>query len=171
MSFGERLPFIGARLVPAVHRHRDAVAEVRQAACVGARQAGRADRRRRRRARPRNTVRKPGRTAATAAALMIGIALVTFVAVLGGRASRTPPRAASATTCSQRDYVDLGPGQLVADHGGGQEPRSKSVAGVTAVQGIREDNAQIGKDEARASTASTRQASPRSSTTRGARAL
>ena len=30
----------------------------------------------------RNTLRNPGRTAATAAALMIGLALVTFVAVL-----------------------------------------------------------------------------------------
>jgi putative ABC transport system permease protein len=45
-----------------------------------------------------NAVRNPGRTAATAAALMIGLTLVTFVAVLG-RGFNTPPAPPSTGSC------------------------------------------------------------------------
>ena len=45
----------------------------------------------------RNAIRNPGRTAATAAALMIGIALVTFVAVLANGMKAVEPRTRSRT--------------------------------------------------------------------------
>jgi putative ABC transport system permease protein len=91
----------------------------------------------------RNTERKPGRTAGTAAALMIGIALVTFVAVL----------AASVKSAIVGDLQDnLKPAQYVVAAQDGFSPITQeakdavgSVAGVKAVQGIREDTARVGK--------------------------
>ena len=91
----------------------------------------------------RNTERKPGRTAGTAAALMIGIALVTFVAVL----------AASVKVAIVGDLQDnLKPADYVVSAQDNFSPITqeakdavKSVAGVTAVQGIREDTIRVGK--------------------------
>src|SRR3954452_25205200 len=94
----------------------------------------------------RNTERKPGRTAGTAAALMIGIALVTFVAVL----------AASVKQAILGDLQDnLKPASYVVSAQDNFSPITaqakaavKSVAGVKAVQGIRADTAQVGKKKA-----------------------
>jgi putative ABC transport system permease protein len=91
----------------------------------------------------RNTERKPGRTAGTAAALMIGIALVTFVAVL----------AASVKVAIVGSLEDnLKPAQYVVSAQDNWSPITEeakaavgSVAGVSAVQGIREDTARVGK--------------------------
>jgi putative ABC transport system permease protein len=93
----------------------------------------------------RNTERKPGRTAGTAAALMIGIALVTFVAVL----------AASVKGAILGDLEsNLKPTQYVVSAQDNFSPITaqakaavKSVAGVKAVQGIRADTAQVGKKQ------------------------
>src|SRR5207245_3557203 len=52
----------------------------------------------------RNAERKPGRTAGTAAALMIGIALVTFVAVLAGSVKHTAEDALRVQV-APADYV------------------------------------------------------------------
>jgi putative ABC transport system permease protein len=90
----------------------------------------------------RNTERKPGRTAGTAAALMIGIALVTFVAVL----------AASVKVAIVGSLEDnLKPAQYVVSAQDNWSPITqeakdavRSVAGVRAVQGIREDTARVG---------------------------
>ena len=65
-----------------LRRRRALLVAARQAARVGARLAGAARRRRRGKLARENSMRNPHRTAATAAALMIGLALITFVAVL-----------------------------------------------------------------------------------------
>jgi putative ABC transport system permease protein len=90
-----------------------------------------------------NSVRKPGRTAATAAAMMIGIALVTFVAVLAASVKFTAEKSIRAQVASA-DYVisaqdNFSP--VTAD----AKRVVASVPGVKAVQGIREDNAKVGK--------------------------
>jgi putative ABC transport system permease protein len=95
----------------------------------------------------RNSERKPGRTAATAAALMIGISLVTFVAVLAAAVKHSAEDGIKSQV-SRADYVisasdDWSP---VTSQTKGA---ARSVAGVTAVQGIREDNVKIGKTKAR----------------------
>jgi putative ABC transport system permease protein len=85
-----------------------------------------------------NATRNPGRTAATAAALMIGIALVTFVAILGQglRSSFSDSWDKQLAT----DYV------VTADDGstpipGETQDALASTPGVAAVTGIREDQA------------------------------
>jgi putative ABC transport system permease protein len=95
----------------------------------------------------RNAERKPGRTAATAAALMIGIALVTFVAVLAAAVKHSAEGDIKAQV-SRADYVisasdDWSPVSKET------KDAAKSVAGVTAIQGIREDNAKAGKAKIR----------------------
>jgi putative ABC transport system permease protein len=83
-----------------------------------------------------NAMRNPGRTAATAAALMIGIALVTFVAILGQglRASFSASWDEQVST----DYV------VTAEDGrtpipGGTARALASTPGVAAVTTVRED--------------------------------
>jgi putative ABC transport system permease protein len=91
----------------------------------------------------RNTERKPGRTAGTAAALMIGIALVTFVAML----------AASVKVALVGSLDDnLKPAEYVVSAQDNWSPITqeakdavRSVPGVTAVDGIREDTGRVGK--------------------------
>ena len=95
----------------------------------------------------RNSVRKPGRTAATAAALMIGIALVTFVAVLAA-ALRNTAEGGIRDNLAAADYAisaqdDWSPISQEAT------TRVQSVSGVVAVEGVREDNARVGKKEIR----------------------
>lgn len=95
----------------------------------------------------RNAERKPGRTAATAAALMIGIALVTFVAVLAA-AVKNSAEGDIKDQISRSDYVisasdDWSPVSKET------KDAAKSVVGVTAIQGIREDNAKAGKAKIR----------------------
>src|SRR4051794_38279559 len=94
-----------------------------------------------------NSVRKPGRTAGTAAALMIGIALVTFVAVLAAALKNTAEggirqnlASADYAVSSQDDWSPISKNA---------KAQLASVNGVTTIQGIREDNAQIGKSKIR----------------------
>src|SRR4051794_17334924 len=95
----------------------------------------------------RNTERKPGRTAATAAALMIGIALVTFVAVLAAAVKHSSEDGIKSQV-SRADYVisasdDWSPVTKEAKNA------AASVSGVAAVQGIREDSVKVGKKKVR----------------------
>jgi putative ABC transport system permease protein len=84
----------------------------------------------------RNAMRNPGRTAATAAALMIGIALVSFVATLANGL-----RSSSDKTLAHQiraDYaVSSTDGWSPVD--GSIAARLKGTPGVRAVTGIRED--------------------------------
>ena len=94
-----------------------------------------------------NSVRKPGRTAATAAALMIGIALVTFVAVLAA-AIKHSSEGGIRDNLASADYAisaqdNWSPISKQAKDG------IKSVPGVLAVEGVREDNARVGKEKVR----------------------
>ncbi len=81
-----------------------------------------------------NTQRDPRRTASTAAALMIGLALVTFVAVLGAGLRSSFESAvnqlfhADYALTSQDNFTPLGIPAAVA---------LKTVPGVTAVSGVR----------------------------------
>ena len=147
MTFGERLPFIGlgsfllfigiALLSPKFVTPLAAVLG-RPAEKIGGASGVLAR---------RNTVRKPGRTAATAAALMIGIALVTFVAVLAASVKDTAERSLRAQV-SKSDYAITASDNwspITAE----ATKAAKSAAGVVAVQGIREDNARIGKSKVR----------------------
>src|SRR3954451_21052331 len=95
----------------------------------------------------RNTERKPGRTAATAAALMIGIALVTFVAVLAASVKDTAERSLRAQV-SQSDYV-ISASDNFSPITAQTKNAAKSVSGVSTVQGIREAGAKIGKKKVR----------------------
>src|SRR6185436_15211505 len=87
-----------------------------------------------------NAMRNPARTAATAAALMIGLALVTFVAVLGAglggtaRADVTDEVAAAhiVTSTNGWDPVPLGAGRDIA----------AAMPGAT-VSSVREDQAKV----------------------------
>jgi hypothetical protein len=65
----------------------------------------------------RNAMRQPGRTMGTAAALMIGVALVTLVTVVGAGLKDTTRRARAA---DRREPCDHGRGRLVADRAGGR---------------------------------------------------
>jgi putative ABC transport system permease protein len=147
MTFGERMPFIGlgsfllfigiALLSPKFVAPLAAVLG-RPAEKIGGASGVLAR---------RNTIRKPGRTAATAAALMIGIALVTFVAVLAAAVKHSSEDGIKAQV-ARADYV------ISANDNWSPVTReaksaAASVAGVTAVQGIREDNAKAGKTKVR----------------------
>jgi putative ABC transport system permease protein len=92
-----------------------------------------------------NSVRNPGRTAATASALMIGLALVTFVAVLGQGLRNSIGDAVEQAV--RADYVvtaDDSFSSLTPD-------AAKALAaqpGVAAVSGVRQDSARVfGTDE------------------------
>lgn len=87
-----------------------------------------------------NSVRNPGRTAVTASALMIGLALVTFVAVLGQGLRDSVGNAVDETV--RAEYV------VTADDG--FSPITPEAAttlasqpGVVAASGVREDTARI----------------------------
>jgi putative ABC transport system permease protein len=92
-----------------------------------------------------NAVRNPGRTAATAAALMIGLALVTFVAVLGQGVTTSFAR--DTGRAIEADYL------LTAEDGYSPLPTQAgdtlaSVPGVESVSSVRNDNARVlGRDE------------------------
>jgi putative ABC transport system permease protein len=90
-----------------------------------------------------NAQRNPGRTASTAAALMIGITLVTVVAVLGaGMSSATK----SAVTDQVRaDYIVDGDNGLPFAAGQGDE--LAEVDGVKAASHVRHDKALVGGEE------------------------
>jgi putative ABC transport system permease protein len=90
-----------------------------------------------------NAVRKPGRTAGTAAAMMIGIALVTFVAVLAASVKFTAEKSIRAQVASA-DYV-ISAQDNWSPVTAGAKKAVASVPGVTAVQGIREDDGKLGK--------------------------
>jgi putative ABC transport system permease protein len=92
----------------------------------------------------RNAMRNPGRTASTAAALMIGIALVTFVSVLGSGLKDT-------TTGSVHKSVKA---QYVVAGADGWSPiatripaQVAAVPGVTSVTSVVQDQAKVGADK------------------------
>jgi putative ABC transport system permease protein len=93
----------------------------------------------------RNVVRNPGRTAVTASALMIGLALVTFVAVLGEGLKASLGDAVDRVV--RADYV------LTSDDGFGPLTPAAGRAlasqpGVEAVSAVRQDSARVfGSDE------------------------
>ncbi|MGH2997627.1 MAG: ABC transporter permease, partial [Gaiellaceae bacterium] len=94
----------------------------------------------------RNSVRNPARTAATASALMIGLALVTFVAVLGEGVRSSLSGAVERVV--RADYIvtsDDGFSPLTPKAGRALASRP----GVEAVTGVRQDFASVfGSDEA-----------------------
>jgi putative ABC transport system permease protein len=94
-----------------------------------------------------NSVRKPGRTAGTAAAMMIGIALVTFVAVLAAALKHTA-EGGIRENLSGADYAISATDDWTPIS---REAKNALISspGVKVVQGIREDNAQIGKSKVR----------------------
>ena len=90
-----------------------------------------------------NAVRHPGRTASTAAALMIGLTLVTVVAVLGAGLNASTREAVSDQV--NADYVIDGKQDLPfrADEG----DRLAAVPGVTAASHVRSDKALVQRKE------------------------
>jgi putative ABC transport system permease protein len=84
-----------------------------------------------------NAVRNPGRTASTAAALMIGLTLVTVVAVLGAGLRASTERAVSDQV--RADYVVDGKQQLPFRASEGDAVAH--VSGVTAATHVRSDKA------------------------------
>jgi putative ABC transport system permease protein len=92
-----------------------------------------------------NSMRNPGRTAATASALMIGLALVTFVAVLGQGLRSSLSDAVERVV--RADYV------VTSDDGFSPftpqaAPALASQPGVETVTGVRQDSARVfGTDE------------------------
>jgi putative ABC transport system permease protein len=89
-----------------------------------------------------NAGRNPSRTAATAAALMIGLALVTFVAVLASGLETSTKDDLTRQVSS--DYVvvpDTNASATYIDAATG--PAIASVPGVTSVSAVRSDNARI----------------------------
>jgi putative ABC transport system permease protein len=82
----------------------------------------------------RNAMREPGRTAATAAALMIGIALVTFVAVLAGGIKESvrgtiDKQVAAESVVASSDLYSPVPDKAVK--------AASEVKGVKAISGVR----------------------------------
>ncbi|HET8756670.1 MAG TPA: FtsX-like permease family protein [Solirubrobacteraceae bacterium] len=86
-----------------------------------------------------NAVRNPGRTASTAAALMIGLTLVTVVAVLGAGLNASTESAVS--TQLRADYVVGGEEDVpfAAAHG----DELAKVPGITAASHVRSDKALV----------------------------
>jgi putative ABC transport system permease protein len=93
-----------------------------------------------------NTVRAPARTAVTASALMIGIALVTFVAVLGHALRTSVGRAVDGVV--RADYV------VTADSGAG--PLTPAVAATLATQPGVETLSAVREEQAKAFNADER---------------
>jgi putative ABC transport system permease protein len=90
-----------------------------------------------------NAVRNPGRTASTAAALMIGLTLVTVVAVLGSGMGAATESAVSKQL--RADYVLAGADDLpfAAEHG----DELAKVPGITASSHVRSDQALVAGEE------------------------
>jgi putative ABC transport system permease protein len=86
-----------------------------------------------------NSIRNPGRTASTAAALMIGITLVTLVAVLG--ASLTKANTAALDEEVHAGYVIDSPEGLPFRAAGGDE--LARIAGVKGATHVRSDRALV----------------------------
>jgi putative ABC transport system permease protein len=84
-----------------------------------------------------NSVRNPGRTASTAAALMIGLTLVTVVAVLGSGLRVSTQKAISDQITA--DYVVDGKQELPFRAAEGD--KLEGIAGVTAATHVRSDRA------------------------------
>lgn len=90
-----------------------------------------------------NAMRAPGRTASTAAALMIGLALMTFVAVLGsglrdsGRTALERQLTTTHVVSRESGFINLTPGtdRAVAD-----------APGVEVATGVRSGSAKLGED-------------------------
>ena len=121
------LVWMGARRAADLHRRRAALGAARPPARRRARLAGDADRRRRGRARARAT-RSATRSARRRppSALMIGLALVTLVAVLAaGIISHVPERRQRAL--EERRLRDHGAEQLLADPGRGGRSRGQGA--------------------------------------------
>ena len=81
-------------------------------------------------------MRHPGRTATTASALMIGVALVTVVTVIAQGLRDTTSR--HAREAHRRDARDHGRGRLVADRPGDRRGRRRAP-GIDGVTAIRQD--------------------------------
>ena len=90
-----------------------------------------------------NALRNPGRTASTAAALMIGITLVTVVAVLGAGMCKATENA--VTDQVRASYVVDGQDGLTFDAEDGDE--LAQVAGVKAASHVRTDKALVKGEE------------------------
>ncbi len=90
-----------------------------------------------------NALRNPGRTASTAAALMIGITLVTVVAVLGAGMGKATENA--VTDQVRASYVVDGQDGLTFDAEDGDE--LAQVAGVKATSHVRADKALVSGEE------------------------
>jgi putative ABC transport system permease protein len=91
-----------------------------------------------------NAVRNPGRTASTAAALMIGLTLVTVVAMLGSGLRVSTEKA--VTDQITADYVVDGKDQLPFRASEGDE--LEAISGVTAATHVRSDQAIVdGKEQ------------------------
>ncbi len=89
-----------------------------------------------------NSGRNPSRTAATAAALMIGLALVTFVAVLAsGLESSTKDDLTRQVTSDYVVVPDTSTSATYFDAATG--PALASTPGVTSVSAVRSDNARV----------------------------
>jgi putative ABC transport system permease protein len=89
-----------------------------------------------------NAGRNPSRTAATAAALMIGLALVTFVAVLAaGLETSTKDDLTRQVTSDYVVVPDTNASAAYIDAATG--PAVASVPGVTSVSAVRSDNARV----------------------------
>src|SRR6185295_5108285 len=86
-----------------------------------------------------NAVRNPGRTASTAAALMIGLTLVTVVAVLGAGINAGTKSAISKQV--HADYVIDGSGGMAFRASEGDE--LAAIHGVTAASHVRSDDAVV----------------------------
>jgi putative ABC transport system permease protein len=92
-----------------------------------------------------NAVRNPGRTASTAAALMIGLTLVTVVAVLGAGLRASVDRAVS----DQVDAAYVLSGNDGLPFAAVEGDKLASVDGVRAVSHVRDDQALVkGEDQA-----------------------
>jgi putative ABC transport system permease protein len=91
----------------------------------------------------RNAMRNPSRTSATAAALMIGVALVTFVAVFG----------AGIKSAAKGEIADKLAANYVVAPDGWAAVSSKAldaagrVPGVTVTSGVRQSFAKVGEDQ------------------------
>ncbi len=91
-----------------------------------------------------NSLRNPGRTASTAAALMIGLALVTVVATLGAGL-----RGSTETAVKKQVKADF---VVTAKDGGGSFSSASdeafgSAAGVKVISGVRQDTGKVAGDE------------------------
>ena len=91
-----------------------------------------------------NAMRNPGRTASTAAALMIGIALMTFVAVLGN-GLRASDRNALKDQISATHVISKSDG--FENLTPGTDRAAATAGGVEIVSGVRASTVKVGADE------------------------